>query len=581
MPSFSLSLLLPLLVASPTLSSVFPRQYNTTSQTPPTAQTKNGTYVGRYASRWNTDYFLGMPYAQPPVGDLRFHTPMPLETYWNGSRNATEYGPECFGYGRDTWSQGNYVSEDCLTLNVVRSRGSGDRLPVLVWIHGGGLVMGGSADHRYNQTFMVQQSAEAGMPIVAVSINYRLSSWGFLYGKEIQDSGNTMNGLRDQRLALQWVQDNIAAFGGDPGRVTIQGESSGGTSVGAQLLAYDGRDDGLFSGAIAESGNPVGLNPYPTVEDWAPVIANISRETGCSNATNLLTCLRAVPTEKMNDVINSTATSGAAYGPVIDGDFIVDDAATQLQQGRFVSVPYLLGCNSDEGTGFGPQQINSTQEVLDVLQEEEGFDMATAQDLAILYPDIPEIGVPASYPGRPNGTFGSRYKRTSAMFGDFSMHGPRRWTAMQWVKNGAQAYTYRFNVVVNGVPWTSGAVHFQEVAFVFYNTMGLGYPQNGNPNPLGGPQREKYLEVSKLMSRMWISFVNFGNPNKQLGVEAETWPAYSQQQPQNFVFEQNITSHAEPDYYRAEGIHYIGELIAARHGRNCSGLEACGYNNTD
>jgi carboxylesterase type B len=317
-----------------------------------------------------------------------------------------------------------------------------------VWIHGGGLVMGGSADHRYNQTFIVQQSAEAGMPIVAVSINYRLSSWGFLYGQEIQNSGNTMNGFRDQRLALQWIQENIAAFGGDPGRVTIQGESSGGTSVGAQLLAYNGRDDGLFHCAIAESGNPVGLNPYPTVQDWAPVIANISRETGCSNATDLLNCLRAVPTEEMNNVINSTATSGAAYGPVMDGDMIVAPAATQLQRGSFVHVPFLLGTNSDEGTGFGPQQINTTAQMIDVIKAEEGLNQATAQDLSILYPDIPAIGIPETFPGRPNGTFGLQFKRTSALFGDLGMQAPRRWTAQQWVKNGAAAYTYRFNVVV-------------------------------------------------------------------------------------------------------------------------------------
>jgi carboxylesterase type B len=309
--------------------------------------------------------------------------------------------------------------------------------------------MGGSADHRYNQTFIVQQSAMAGMPIVAVSINYRLSSWGFLYGKDIQESGNTMLGFRDQRLALHWVQENIAAFGGDPSKVTIQGESSGGTSVGAQLLAYNGRDDKLFSGAIAESGNPVGINPYPTVESWAPVIANVSRATGCSNATDLLTCLRAVPVEKLNEVFNSSLTSGAQFGPVIDGDFIVAPAATQLKTGAFVHVPYLVGCNSDEGTGFGGFGYNTTSELKDGIETSESLDAATAHDLLILYPDIPDIGVPSTYPGRPNGTFGLQFKRASALFGDIGMHGPRRWTAMQWVKNGAIAYTYRFNVVVS------------------------------------------------------------------------------------------------------------------------------------
>lgn len=98
----------------------------------PVAKVKNGTYVGRYAAEWNTDYFLGMPYAQPPTGSLRFHVPVPLNSSWAGSKNATEYGPECIGYGLDTESQGNYVSEDCLTINVVRSRGSGQSLPVVV-----------------------------------------------------------------------------------------------------------------------------------------------------------------------------------------------------------------------------------------------------------------------------------------------------------------------------------------------------------------------------------------------------------------------------------------------------------------
>lgn len=173
MPSLTIFLSC-LALLSPASAAVTKRQ---NAPSAPTAVVKNGTYTGRYEPAYGTDYFLGMPYAQPPVGDLRFHVPVSLNTSWPGSKNATEYGPECIGYGLDTESQGNYVSEDCLTINVVRSHGSGDNLPVVFWIHGGGLVEGGSADHRYNQSFIVQQSAEAGMPIIAVSINYRLSSW--------------------------------------------------------------------------------------------------------------------------------------------------------------------------------------------------------------------------------------------------------------------------------------------------------------------------------------------------------------------------------------------------------------------
>ncbi|KAK3115737.1 hypothetical protein LTR53_004608, partial [Teratosphaeriaceae sp. CCFEE 6253] len=116
------------LLASTVLAGVTKRQ---NAATPPIVSTKNGSYIGHYEPAYGTDHFLGMPYAQPPVGPLRFHTPVPLNSAWSGSRNATEYGPECIGYGLDTESQGNYVSEDCLTLNVVRSRGSSDSLPVV------------------------------------------------------------------------------------------------------------------------------------------------------------------------------------------------------------------------------------------------------------------------------------------------------------------------------------------------------------------------------------------------------------------------------------------------------------------
>jgi carboxylesterase type B len=228
-------------LATPALSAILPRQ----SQDAPTVQVLNGTYSGVHSPEYNQDLFLGMPYSQPPVGDLRFRVAQSLNTSWTGTKNATQYSLECIGYGSDQWVLGNKISEDCLTLNVIRPSGlTGEALPVAVWIHGGGFFEGGSADPRYNLSYIVQQSSKMNTPFIGVSINYRLQAWGFIFGKDIAEEGSTNLGIRDQRLALYWVQENIAAFGGDPTKVTIWGESAGGFSVGAQLVAYGGRDDG-------------------------------------------------------------------------------------------------------------------------------------------------------------------------------------------------------------------------------------------------------------------------------------------------------------------------------------------------
>ncbi|KAF2098905.1 alpha/beta-hydrolase [Rhizodiscina lignyota] len=558
----------------------------------PTAKVKNGTYQGYYAPAYDTDNFLGIPYAKPPTENRRFRVPQSLDSSWEGIRDATKYGPLCYGYGFDTVSQvgqGSTVSDDCLTINVVRPANAKGKLPVGFWMHGGGLVMGGSADNRYNLSFIVEESAKAGSPIIGVSINYRLSAWGFLYGKEVQKSGQTNLGFRDQRLALHWVQENIEAFGGDPSKVTIWGESSGANSVGAQLLAYDGRDDKIFSGAIAESGAPARVNPYPTPQSWEPVYQSLAEAVGCKGASDTLQCLRIVSAEDLNNAINSSATTGASYGPVIDGDFVQKAASVQLQKGEFVKVPYIIVQNADEGTMFGPHGVNTTEEFLAYLKA-QAFDDETSQTLSYLYPDIPAIGIPGTWKGRANAsaTYGVQYKRSSSVGGDLSQHAPRRLTTLSWAAQKVPVYSGYFDVLVNGQPYTAGATHFQEVAFVFYNTMGYGYPQNLRPNPLGGILRPRYLALAKIMTRMWIGFISTGNPNSALdGVEAEHWPAYTLEEPMNYMFDANMTSHPFVDTYRAEAINYLIDIIIAREGRNCTGLAACKapygvkYGNTD
>jgi carboxylesterase type B len=181
----------------------------------PRATVKNGTYTGVHSKEYGQDFFLGIPFAQPPVGDLRFRVPQPLTSSWKGAKVADKYSAACVGYGGDEMPYPKPLSEDCLYLNVIRPSGYEDqKLPVAFWIHGGGLVMGSAVDQRYNLSFIVERSVKIGKPIIGVSTNYRLDMWGFITGDEVIETGNANLEFRDQRLALGWVQENIKAFGG-------------------------------------------------------------------------------------------------------------------------------------------------------------------------------------------------------------------------------------------------------------------------------------------------------------------------------------------------------------------------------
>jgi carboxylesterase type B len=180
----------------------------------PTVTVKNGTYAGVHSVEYNQDFFLGVPFAQPPVGNFRFRAPQSLNSSWKGTKHAKTYSSACVGYGSDEIPY-PALSEDCLYLNVIRPSGyHGQKLPVALWIHGGGLSQGSGIDQRYNLSFIVNRSVKIGKPIMGVSINYRLNMWGFITGNEVIKSGNANLGFRDQRLALHWVQENIRAFGG-------------------------------------------------------------------------------------------------------------------------------------------------------------------------------------------------------------------------------------------------------------------------------------------------------------------------------------------------------------------------------
>jgi carboxylesterase type B len=270
----------------------------------------------------------------------------------------------------------------------------------------------------------------------------------------------------------------------------------------------------VFRGAISESGVIVGLAPSTiTPESWQPFYDKITAAAGCSNAADTLACLRTVPVDVLSDIFNSSVTDNAPFSVVIDNDFFIDTGTNLTVNGQFVKVPYLLGTNHDEGTAFGAKGINTTEEFLNVVTS-GGVDDATAAVIAVVYPNIPEIGIPNTFIGTPPASqeFGLQFKRAAAYAGDHIMQAPRRLTSQSWAKYNTTAYTYVFDILPNGVNADIGATHFQEVSFVFHNIAGNGYNNVVAVPPFEG-KPESYVQAATLISRSWINFIVNGDPN--------------------------------------------------------------------
>lgn len=417
-------------------------------------------------------------------------------------------------------------------------------------------VQGGSRDPRYNLTYIVDQSVKENKPIVAVSINYRLSNWGFLFSEEMHKAGAGNIGFKDQRMALQWLQNNIAAFGGSPKKVSIWGESAGARSLGMQLIAYDGKSDGLFRSAILQSGSPTAV--FKNATTWQPYFDALVEKTGCSGASDRLSCLRKLPWKTLDNIFSGVTRLNVAaptLSAVIDGDFITAQASTLLQQGKFAKVPLLTGNNFDEGTAYAAMGIN-TQEDFEAFLRSQGLNTDQIAAISDLYPDDPAVGIPAAFPGRPPAPFGDQFKRVAAFAGDYQQHSGRRLLAETYAAAGQPVYSYLWNVLVAGLPFpVFGATHFQEVAFVFNNVRGEGYAVN----PFAG-MPESYERLADLMSRMWVSFIHGSDPNVGGG---EEWPVYTAEKPDDLVFDTDYDDlrYVVKDEYRRSEISYLLESV--------------------
>ncbi|OAL52234.1 cholinesterase [Pyrenochaeta sp. DS3sAY3a] len=508
------------------------------SQDRPLAETTNGTYEGTFLSALHQDQYMGIPYAQPPTGARRYSLPQSLQATWSDHRDAKLLPNACpqFSNTDDFASLGVKVDEDCLALNIVKPEGPVEGLPVVIWIHGGSYLT------------IVHESVALGKPMVAVSINYRLGYFGFLASNELLNTGNVNLGLRDQQLAFQWVHENIKAFGGDPSKVTLWGESAGAMSIGAHLVSQGGDNHGLYRAAILESGGAT-VDAYNGTDYYQPIYDSIVSKTNCNKAYDTLDCLRHVPYTELYSVLNETVHSiyRLDFMPIIDGSFIREWPHISMMEGRTANIPIITGSNTDEGTTFCPTTLNTTGELRSFLLNEAGFKLknTTVDRLLELYPDTPGFGSPfndnaTTYPG-----YGTQYKRTAALVGDYVLIAANRLNAKTYTQHNRDVWAYRFNMQPIFTPPEIGVSHGIDLLFAF-----------GIPNALLSASQNA---TSKFMVDSWVSFVHDLDPNH--GNKAKhfpKWPKYNEKS-MNIVLDEQL--YLERDDYRQEGIQYINDHL--------------------
>ncbi|MGB6432371.1 MAG: carboxylesterase/lipase family protein [Candidatus Acidiferrales bacterium] len=479
-------------------------------------RTASGLLEGATSADGKVRIFKGIPFAAPPVGELRWRAPQPVAA-WTGVRKATEFGARCMqgNIFPDMVFRDSGPSEDCLYLNVwTPANSAAARLPVMVWIFGGGFAAGSTSEPRQDGEVLAKKG------VVIVSMNYRLGIFGFFAHPGLtKESGHNASGnygLLDQVAALEWVQANIAAFGGDPRNVTIFGESAGSFSVSALMASPLSRD--LFERAIGESGAFLGKTPV--AKSLADSEAD-GEKFGESIGAKSLDALRAVPAA---DIL-ATAMKETDFRswPNVDGYFFPEDPHAIYASGEQSHVPLLAGWNRDEAAYtaiFGnadPTAANFIARAHEIYGDD-------ADALLKLYPAATDAQAVRSAQDLATDRF--------IAFGTW------KWIDMQLATGGSTVYRYEFDDALPqpaGVA-SRGAYHSSEIEFVFEALPSKNLPWR--------PDDEK---LSDLMSTYWTNFAKTGDPN---GAGLPEWPAYAAAT-QFQVMHLSFDSHAEPDAHRA------------------------------
>ncbi len=469
------------------------------AQLPAPAPTEYGLVQGVVEN--DLTVYRGVPFAAPPVGDLRWRAPQP-HAKWDGVRPSTEFGADPYqGDGK-----GN-VSEDCLYLNIwTPAKSADERLPVLVWIYGGGFAFGSTSTPVHNGEHLARKG------VVLVSINYRVGSLGFLAHPELSAesphkvSGNY--GLQDQIAGLRWVQRNIAAFGGDPAKVTIFGESAGGISV--SMLCASPEAKGLFRGAISQSGGnfgPTRPTTYPG-ENMRGLAAaeqaglDYAAKAGAKNVAEL----RQLTPDKLPG-----GWGNPSSWPIVDGRVIVDDQFKLYEAGRFNDVDVLIGYNSDEGLSFAREKTPEEY----VANTRLRYGPFADSLLAVYPPDGERVGKTA------------RDLMRDAAFGWQTWS----WARLQSRTGKSRVFLYYFDQhaerPADSPAADHGMPHGVDVPYVFQTL------DRNDPKLTPGD-----LAISDTVATYWTNFTKFGDPN---GAGLPVWPRFSEAEPKVMVLHNTAT----------------------------------------
>jgi para-nitrobenzyl esterase len=455
----------------------------------------------------NIRSYKGIPYAQPPVGDLRWKPPQPVKA-WKGIRLAKEFPFSC---PQPLPLPGAAQNEDCLGLNVwTPAKSASEKLPVMVWIHGGGFVIGASSQSVYDGEPLASEG------VVVVSINYRLGIFGFMahpaLSKESPQGVSGNYAMLDMVAALEWVKRNIGAFGGDPGNVTIFGESAGGTAV--CMLMVMPQSKGLFQRVIAESAWGMFMPISHLKDSW---YGRMSGEKFGEKLGADLAAMRSKSTAELLKISGPLAVGGEAadrgesFFPVVDGYVFPDDPARLYLEGKAHNVALIAGTNADEGTLMGGPPVKNVAALRKFAEKQYG-----QQAEAML----------AAYPAAGDG---DAYAAAVAASGDWQFLQGTRAVLRAVAKANQQVYQYQFtrmNGVGRRIKW--GVFHASELPYVFGTLPDSAYGTAatflGDFSVDPDTYNEQDARLSKAMNAAWARFAKNGDPN---GPGLPSWPRFS------------------------------------------------------